>query len=376
MVMSLNIIYILGAFAVSLASGLTLIPLVVRFCKRRKLYDVPNERKVHKSGVPRLGGICFVPCMLLAFALALLVFNGQAAAKGGQITVSLWSFYFFISLVTIYGVGLIDDLVELPPGVKFVVQIAAASLLPLAGLYINNLYGFLGFHELPAWVGMPLTVFIIVFIDNAMNLIDGIDGLSAGLAIIALAGFLFCFLREGLWIYGILISGLMGVLVSFMYYNVFGRVGHKKIFMGDSGSLSIGFVLGFLLVKFSMDNPAVKPFREENILLACTMLIVPVFDVCRIIMVRFAHRRPIFGADKNHIHHKLLRAGLTQRQALVALLGVALLFIAVNMPLATLLGINWLVAIDVALWLAVQQVINRHIRKRGGCVYQRVEQGA
>lgn len=370
--MDLGIIYILGAFAVSLFSGLTLIPLVVKFCKQRKLYDLPNARKVHKSGVPRLGGICFIPCMLLAFVLAMLVFNGQSPVRG-EITVSLWSFYFFVSLMLIYGVGLVDDLVELAPGVKFLIQIVAASLLPLAGLYINNLYGFLGLHGIPACVGMPLTVFVIVFIDNAMNLIDGIDGLSAGLSIIALAGFLFCFLYEGLWIYGILIAGLMGVLLSFMYYNVFGRVGHKKIFMGDSGSLSIGFVLGFLLVKFSMDNPVVKPFREENILLACTMLVVPVFDVCRVILVRFFHHKPIFGADKNHLHHKLMRAGLTQHQALGAILGMALLFIAVNVPLAGTLGINGIVALDIALWLGMQQIVNRRIRKSGKSVYQCVE---
>lgn len=366
--MNLDIIYILGAFVVSLISGLTLIPLVVSFCKKKNLYDLPNARKVHKSQVPRLGGVCFLPCMLLAFLLAMVVFNTNAA-DDGQITLSLWSVYFFISLLLIYVIGLVDDIIGLGASVKFIAQIVAASLLPIAGLYINNLYGFLGIHEIPAWLGMPLTVFVIVFVDNAMNLIDGIDGLSAGLSFLALAGFLICFFREGMWVYDILIAGLMGVLLSFMFFNIYGKENKNKIFMGDSGSLSIGFVLGFLLVKFSMDNPLVKPFRGESILLAYTLLIVPTFDVCRVILVRFFHHKPIFDADKNHIHHKMMRAGLSQRKTLGAILAIALSFTIVNNLLAGHLQITFIVAIDIIIWLLVQQLVNRRIRHLGKQVY-------
>lgn len=359
--MNLHLLYIIGAFLVSMACGILFIPLVIGFCRKKNLYDLPNARKVHKCGVPRLGGVCFLPCMLLAFLIAMSVFN--SSSSDSQITLNLWSVYFFISLLMVYAVGLVDDLIGLEAKTKFFVQLVAASLLPMAGLYINNLYGFCGINGIPFVIGAPLTVFIIVFIDNAMNLIDGIDGLSSGISFFALSGFLYCFLREGLWIYGILVAGLMGVLLSFMFFNLFGKAGKNKIFMGDSGSLTIGFILGFLFVKFSMDNPNVMPFRRDSMLLAYTLLVVPVFDVCRVILVRMLHRRPIFGADKNHIHHKMIRAGLSQHGALIAILLTALLFIAVNFVMADFCNITTVVVTDIVVWLGVQQWVNYCIGK-------------
>lgn len=370
--MNVYSLYIIGSFVVSMICGMVFIPLVVAFCKKKSLYDLPNARKVHKCGIPRLGGVCFLPCMLLAFMLAMYSFDTNT--HGHQLTMSLWSLYFIISLLLVYGVGLVDDLTGLEPKTKFLVQLVAAAMLPLSGLYINNLYGFCGIHQIPFFIGAPLTVFIIVFIDNAMNLIDGIDGLSAGLSLFALGGFLYCFLGEGLWIYGILIAGLMGVLLAFMYYNVFGKPGRNKIFMGDSGSLTIGFILGFLFVKFSMDNPNVMPFRRDSILLAYTLLIVPVYDVCRVILVRMAHRRPIFGADKNHIHHKLMRAGLSQHGALLFILATALLFILINYSLVRFIYISGIVVIDIALWLTIQGYINHRIKINHKEVFHREQE--
>lgn len=351
--------------------GFALIPLIVSFCKKRNLYDLPNMRKVHKCGIPRLGGICFMPSMLLAFLITMSVFNNVSSDR--QITPSLWSLFFFISIALVYSVGLFDDLIGLAPKTKFAVQVVAASLLPWSMLYINNLYGFLGIHEIPYWIGAPLTVFVIVFIDNAINLIDGIDGLSSGLSVLALGGFLFCFYAEGIWLYCILIAGLMGVLLSFMYYNLFGEAGKNKIFMGDSGSLTLGFILGFLLVKFSMDNPNVANFRRDSLLLSYTLLIVPCFDVVRVILVRMSHRKAIFTADKNHIHHKIMRMGLSQRQTLVAILSMAVMFIIMNWLLSKILYISIIVLVDIVVWMAIQLLINHYIRKNGEEVFYHAE---
>ncbi len=364
-----NILYIIGTFFISMGCGFVAIPLIVKFCKKKELYDHPDQRKVHKCSVPRLGGICFIPSMLISSVIMVSVFNQNVV--NNEITISLWSVYFFVSLMLVYGVGLIDDIVSLRPLTKLVVQVIAASLLPAASLYINNMYGFLGIHEIPYWVGAPLTVLVIVFIDNAMNLIDGIDGLSAGLSLIALAGFLFCFAREGVVTYSILIAGLMGVLVSFLYFNLFGDR-HKrglKIFMGDSGSLTLGFILGFLFVKFSMFNPSVMPFRKDSLMLSCTLLAIPILDVCRIVIVRMLHRKPLFGADKNHIHHKLMRAGLSQHQALATVLLLALLFIAANYIVFGLMYFSMIVVMDIAIWLVFHAVVDVFIRRRGQAVF-------
>ena len=192
--MEYNWIYILLSFVLSALSGLIIIPQIMKFCLKRGLFDLPNARKVHHVAVPRLGGTAFIPCMFIAFAASLCVLYCNSGTT--QVSISLWTGIFMVSLFMIYVVGTVDDLIGLNAMVKFLVQIAAASLLPLSGLYINDLYGLFGINEIPFWVGAPLTVFIIVFIDNSMNLIDGIDGLAGGLALISLTGFLLCFARE------------------------------------------------------------------------------------------------------------------------------------------------------------------------------------
>lgn len=336
--MTQTILLICVSFAVSCICGFIFIPQILNFCKIKKLYDIPNERKIHKNAVPRLGGISFLPSMFVAFLIALFMWENLTGYK--QITLNLWSCFFLVCLLLIYGVGLIDDLIGLGAKTKFVVQIIAATLIPFSGLYINNLYGLFGIYEIPSYIGMPLTIFIIVFIDNAMNLIDGIDGLAGGLALLSLLGFLYCFFREGLWLYSMLIAGLMGVLVPYLYFNLFGKIeDNRKIFMGDSGSLTLGFILGFLFVKFAMHNPNVMPFRKDSLLLSFTLLIVPLFDVVRVIFVRMQRRQPLFSADKNHIHHILMKTGLTQYQSLFIILSIAVSYAIVNMFLYIIVDI-------------------------------------
>lgn len=360
-------LYLVVSFVISLICGLVFIPVIVSFCIKKKLYDIPNARKIHKTVVPRLGGACFMPCMILSFLLAMAAFSNTPNCL--KVGINVWTLYFFIGMLCVYAAGLIDDLVGLKPKTKFLVQIFSVALLPTVDLYINNLYGFCGIHEIPLWVGAPLTVFVIVFIVNAMNLIDGIDGLSSSLSMVALFGFLICFVREGMWVYGILIAGLMGVLLAFMYYNVFGKVGKTKIFMGDSGSLTIGFILGVLFVKFSMNCPHLLPYHADRMLLAYSLLIVPVYDVVRVILVRMFHRRPIFGADKNHIHHKLMRAGLMQHKALVAIVSISVFFIAMNILLYNWISFTTIVVVNILVWIGMHEVINQMIRRRGNEVF-------
>lgn len=356
-------ILILAAFIVSTICGFVLIPQIANFCIKKKLYDIPNSRKIHKNAIPRLGGICFLPSTLVAFVFGISMLTHITGHE--QITIGRWSAMFLISLSMIYIVGIVDDIVGLKPKAKFMTQIVAASLLPISGLYINNLYGIFGIHEIPFYIGAPLTVFILVFVDNAMNLIDGIDGLSAGLALLSLTGFLLCFSREGIYTYAILIAGLMGVLSSYMYFNVWGNAekGHK-IFMGDSGSLTIGFILGFLLIKFAMHNPNVMPYRNYSLLTSYTLLIVPCFDVVRVILTRLRNHKHIFQADKNHIHHKLLRAGMTQHQALTTILCLALLFVALNHMLYPAIKSTMVLVADIIVYTVFQLITDVFIRRK------------
>lgn len=362
--MNQYVLYLIGAFVVSMVCGFVCIPAIIDFCVEKKLYDMPNARKIHKSDIPRLGGLCFLPSMFVAFVITAIVFNNVSFGK--QITMSLWSFFFFVSMLLIYVVGFVDDLVGLGARTKFIVQILAVSLMPAAGLYINNLYGLFGIYGLPYWIGSLLTVFVMVFIINAMNLIDGIDGLSGGLSLLALTGFLVCFVREQIWAYSILIAGLMGVVVAFLYFNIWGKAErHRKIFMGDTGSLTLGFILAFLFVKFAMENPNVMPFRRDSLMLPYTLLIVPVFDVVRVILVRLYHRKPLFDADKNHIHHKLMRTGLNQHKALVVILCLALFYTVVNILLAKYCYFTIVIIVDIAVWIVFHTAVNIQIKRHG-----------
>ena len=360
--MDCYLIYIILAFVLSMLSGFLFIPFIIDFCLKRKLYDMPNERKVHHHAIPRLGGVSFIPCMFLAFLLSIYVYN--CVTDKVAVGISMWTSSFLASLFMIYVVGVIDDIIGLGPKTKFIVQILAASLLPLCNLYINDLYGFCGMHAVPFAIGAPLTVFIIVFINNAINLIDGIDGLSGGLSLISLSGFLYCFGREQVWTYCVLIAGLMGVLCAYLYFNIWGKVEkRRKLFMGDSGSLTLGFILGFLFVKFAMNSTAVMPYRGDSLMIAYTLLIVPCFDVVRVVLVRLRVGQPLFKADKRHIHHKLLRCGLSQHCALVTILLLQLLFVVVNFMLNGLVQVTCIVAIDIAMYtmfnLALDAIIKR-----------------
>jgi hypothetical protein len=324
---------------------------------------MPNARKIHTTNVPRLGGISFMPSMVLSFIITLFFLSDQYQVQ--KIEINLWSLYFMISLSMIYSVGIIDDLIGLSANIKFAVQILAASLLPVAGLYINNLYGLFGIYEIPFWIGAPMTVLTIVFIDNAMNLIDGIDGLCASLSLLALIGFLLCFWQQGLFTYCILISALAGVLIPYLYFNVFGKTEkNMKIFMGDSGSLTLGFILGFLFVKYTMDNRAVMPFCEDRMIKAFSLMIVPTFDVIRVILHRIKFKQPIFNADKNHIHHKMIRAGLSMHQSLIVILYLAIFFFFFNIILYSVIGISWVLIADIVLYTFIHLSINVFIMRK------------
>ena len=355
------ITYILKVFVISLILGAVFTPAILDFCKRKKLYDIPNERKVHKNATPRLGGISFLPSMLLAFIFFLI-----ASRVNNQLdhTFNIWSASFLAGLVIIYLVGIIDDLVGLSASTKFSAQIVAACLLPITGLYINNLYGLFGIYEIPYWAGVCFTIFAIVFIVNAINLIDGIDGLAGSISLLALGGFLgyFVYYEVFRYTYTMLAAGMMGALVAFLYYNIFGKSGDNKIFMGDSGSLSLGYTLGFFAIKTAMNHTVIWQTRPEAFLYALTILFIPIADVVRVTLYRMYHRKPLFNADKNHIHHKLMRAGLSQHQTLVCILLLTFLVYAVNYVLYPTLSSTIIIGIDVLLYILVNISINFRIK--------------
>ena len=270
-----------------------------------------------------------------------------------------------MGLFIIYLVGIVDDLIGLSARSKFLAQIVAASLLPMSGLYINNLYGLFGIYEIPYWAGVCFTIFAIVFIDNAINLIDGIDGLAGSISLLALGGFLSYFVSYDVfrYTYTILAAGMMGALVAFLYYNLFGKAEkNTKIFMGDSGSLSLGYTLGFFAIKTAMDNPLIWQARPEAFLFPLTLLFIPIADVVRVTLYRMFHGKPLFDADKNHIHHKIMRTGLNQHYTLCVILLLTVGIYAINYVLFPILSTTIIIGIDILLYLLVNIIIYFRIK--------------
>lgn len=328
--------------------------MVVAF--RKRLFDIPDARKVHTGMVPRLGGLSFVPTILFSLAFATAIrYKYDSDISRDMERLILPEFYLFIcGLTLIYLSGIKDDLVGLRYRTKFFIQIIAASFLPLSGLWINDLYGLFGIHTLTPWVGIPFTLFIVVFITNAINLIDGIDGLASGLSSVALLVFGFLFLYNHLWTYAMLSLATFGVLLPFFYYNVFGEAKRcKKIFMGDTGSLTLGYILAYLSIRYASYNPSLSLYAEGALIISFSTLLVPVFDVVRVMLVRARNRHHLFQADKNHIHHKFLSMGFSPRLSLFLILLMACFFSCANIALIPYINNNMVLLGDILVWIGL-----------------------
>jgi UDP-N-acetylmuramyl pentapeptide phosphotransferase/UDP-N-acetylglucosamine-1-phosphate transferase len=356
----LIILYILIAYTIATGLSSIVIPQIIRIACEAKLFDKPEKRKLHTDSIPRLGGLSFVPVFLFSifFTIAIsYIYNPQTILKEELISFLSKSGLIICGLILLYLTGIKDDLVGMKYMNKFIIQFISACLIPLSGLWINNLYGLLGIYELSPFLGIPLTVFMVIFIINAINLIDGIDGLASGLCAIGLALTGGIFLVNGEWLFAMSAFSVLGILVPFFYYNVFGKASRKKkIFMGDTGSLTLGYFLAFFAIHASFVDG--KQAVEGNmIMIAFAPLLIPLLDVCRVIYVRFRSGLHIFTADRNHIHHKFLEMGLSPRQTLIFLLSISIILCTANIFLAPIMNPNFLLLADIMAWVIMKRGI-------------------
>ena len=291
------------------------LPIVIRVCRHFNIFDQPNFRKVHRMPIPRLGGIVFLPAAVLGVCAALYVSDGDH-----RMGISLSTLMMCCGGLMIYLIGIFDDLIGLKASHKFVIQAIAAMFMPLCGLLITDLNGIFGMNFIPLWLGYPLTVILIITIVNAINLIDGIDGLSSGLCILIFIAYTYVFAINTYPFIAALNAAIVGTLVVFFCFNFFGRIGHGKVFMGDAGSLFLGYVCAYMSIKSLMRPIAPVNCGEEQMLISVTLLLIPVMDVVRVFFQRWLSGRGIFVADKSHIHHLFMSAGLSMHGALLAII--------------------------------------------------------
>lgn len=359
-----NIVVVCCGFLIAVVLACMIIPRILIISLRKGLFDTPDARKVHKRPVSRLGGVSFFPAIL--FTVTFLI--GVCPIMGWNFGADEhWMQMLFLcaGLTLLFIVGIADDLIGVRYRQKFLVQIIVSAMLPLAGLYLNDFYGLFGIHEIPAFVGMPLTMLLTVFVTNAVNLIDGIDGLASGLSMVALLAFGALAVVDERWMSALLAFTTIGVLLPFFYYNVFGNADRgRKIFMGDTGSLTLGYILSFLTVQYTMNTYEEGINYEGAMLIAFSVLLVPCLDVIRVVLGRVRRGKDPFMPDKTHIHHKFLALGFTPRKAMISILCVSFLFCVCNMLLVSYLNNTVLFLCDVAVWTLMNLYISKLILQR------------
>lgn len=365
-----NLYIIISAFVSAVILGRIIIPNILIISLRKRLFDVPDERKVHKRPIPRLGGVTFFPVILFSLCVftAVRLMTGHGPAETS--TTDLVCEFLFLTggLTLLYIVGIADDLIGVRYRKKFLVQIISAAMFPLSGLYINNFYGLFGIYQIPAEVGIPLTMLLVVFITNAINLIDGIDGLASGLSMVALLVFGVLFVHFRMWSYAMLAFVTVGVIIPFFSYNVFGSADlGRKIFMGDTGSLTLGYILSFFVIKYCMYEPdMLLTMKTSPVLVSFSVLMVPCLDVIRVVLRRARNKRSLFMPDKTHIHHKFLAMGFSPRRALVTIQLMSACFCAFTIVAILYMNNTLVFVLDVVVWtllnLWFDHVINRKMK--------------
>lgn len=316
--------YIIASFLFSLIVCYRVIPSVINLARAKKLYDEPNHRSSHTAVIPSLGGIA----IFLGFTLSVLIFSNGFMLHELK--------YIVAATIIMFGLGIKDDLMDISPKKKLIGQIFAALIVIAMGdIRFTNFHGIFGIHELNYISSILFTVFVIIVVTNGFNLIDGIDGLASGISGL-------CTLVLGLWFFltgnyefAVLAASLLGALIAFFRFNVFGK--ENKIFMGDTGSMILGLLISILIIRFNELN-VVSDFAysvKAAPAVSIGILAVPLFDTVRVMLIRIKNKKSPFQPDKNHVHHRMISLGYKHAAASVRIMAINALFIV------TAFLLNW-----------------------------------
>lgn len=272
------------------------IPPLIRLIRKFNLLDVPNGRKIHIRPVPTMGGIA-VMAGTIAALFVWFPFTGN-----------VFQICFFLSLVILFALGIMDDLRDLPARYKFIVQMGVALLVTLAGVRITAFNGMFGIYELPLITQYTITIIAIVGITNAFNLIDGTDGLAGGLGFMSLVTLGTFLLLSNDMQSALIAFALAGGLLAFLYFNFH----PARIFMGDTGSLLLGFIIAVLGIRLMQANQLMaNPVLPNMPIFVLGTVLIPVFDTLRVFALRIWNGQSPFTPGKIHIHHLLTNAGVS-----------------------------------------------------------------
>mgnify|MGYP000078217545 FL=1 len=326
---------------ISLLITLTAIPVIINISRLKDLMATIEQRSSHEELTPTLGGIAIFAATLITY----FIWETPNESHELHLTVS--------ALIILFFLGIKDDILILSPRKKLFVQIAASVLvIGLSNLRIINLYGILNITFVPFTYGLIFTIFIFITLINAINLIDGIDGLAGMVGLLISSIFVFLFYRLNEYSYAVLAAALSGSLIGFLRYNWSIK---NKIFMGDTGSLIVGFLISIFSIKYIHINSSyvVNPQLDKNApLLVISILLLPLFDTLRMFVIRLLEGKSPFIGDRKHLHHILIDNGFSHVKATFSLVTSNLIFIVIYITFLEKYSINRLLLIFLFTFLA------------------------
>lgn len=335
-------------FAESLLLSIFVIPAIRWVAGVVGLIDQPNHRKVHVQPTPLAGGIsiAFVVAITLVFGAAIRLINTQDLT---------W----IIGSVVMLFIGALDDRFNIKPVYRLIVQLACAAAVAGAGIRITSLYGFAGIYELPVAIQYIVTILVIAGVVNAYNLMDGIDGLLGSLTLVGSTtlGMISWSLNE--YQLTVFFAVLSGAIIGFLRFNL----GTKKIFMGDAGSLMLGFILVSTAIKL-----LTVPHAHDNVnqyqlpLVLAGLFLVPVFDSLRVYHARINRGLSPFHADKTHLHHLLLTMGASHKRATLMIVTLTVFILLSSVALVTVIPWWWVLAVAITLFSAATAMLTLNTR--------------
>lgn len=332
-------------------------PLFIRFLRKVNLGDEPGGRKIHQGFTPSMGGIV----LFIASIITIVIWFEYEALKSLRFVLTAFLMVFLL--------GIRDDLVSLNPWVKLFGQIIAALMvISIADIRLNNLYGLAGLYYISEIYSYIFTILIIVGLTNSFNLIDGMDGLAGSLMFIILSFLGWWFLSVGNEVYGIFSLIFASATLSFLIFNWY----PAKIFMGDTGSLTLGFIISVFIIQFIEINGNIdhieSPFKFSGPFgAALTLMAIPIFDTLRVVLKRLKNKKSPFSPDKSHIHHFLFRMGFSQKNTtgiliIIQIMFVGILFLTKNISDKYLLPL--IVVFSLGLLLILERITLKRLRKK------------
>lgn len=353
------------ALMISIAISVTIGPksMLEKFHNKER-FGVVNVQGKMAARAHYIAGTAFFPIILMATGLVLLLdmrMNG-GMLPGPQSEQMLRVVHLLTGMAALYLVGIKDDLTGTPVSTRVLIILFAALLFPISGLWINNLYGMFGVYALPYWVGMPFTVVLVMYLVATINLTDGIYGMASCQCSISLGVVVLFSWLAGSYMTGIVACAALGVTATFFVRRLIGNDGYSS-FMGSSGSLPLGYLICFVILYIYKVKEWVGVADGMALAAFCTMLI-PAWDMLRVLRSRFAERRSITRPDRNMLNHKLTRAGMGPKMILVTLVIINMLFVIANGYLMNhKVNITLILIADIIVFVGAQWVINYFIAR-------------